>query len=100
MFLMSIVGFGWKMFYHRFVQKNDGKHGLPLVEKFLRICSTIPEATPLFITVGLHCLKMLLILPEEHYFSQSSSSSVSAKAGSGHDALRVNSVWPKSFIVG
>lgn len=64
-----------------FVQKNDGKHGEPLVQKFLRILSPIPEAAPLSILVGLHWLRMLLVLPEEHYFSQSSSSWVSAEVG-------------------
>lgn len=69
------------------------------MQKFLKISSAIPEAMALSILVGLHWLKMLFDLPEEHYFSQSSSSSVSAKSGSGYDVLRVNSVWPKRLIV-
>lgn len=74
---------------------NDG---VPLVQKFSRILSAIPEATPLSILMGLHWLRMLLVLPEDHLFSRSSSSSVSAKAESGYDVLRVNSVWPKRLV--
>lgn len=87
------------MFYAHFVQKNYGKRGVPLEQKFLHILSAMSEAKPSSVLVGLHWLRMLLVLPGEHYFSQSSSSSVSAKAGSGCDVLRVNSVWPKSLIV-
>lgn len=73
---------------------NDG---VPLVQKFSCMLSAIPESTSLSILMDLHWLRMLLVLAEEH-FSQSSSSSVSAKAESGYDVLKVNSVWSKRLV--
>lgn len=53
-----------------------------LVQNFSPILSVIPEVTPLSVLVGLRWLRMLLgLLEEENYFPESSSSSVSAKAG-------------------
>lgn len=74
-----------------------------LVQKFSLILSVIPEGTPSSVLVGLALAQDAVGFAwrkEENYFSQSSSSSVSAKAGAGYGILSELSLMPQCLIVG